>query len=117
MNYPEDTEIKEYTLRGPKFMDSYMEEHGISFFIHYQVRFTETGEIDTSDPTSNTVEEYFTDSIGIIVGEPIIDNDNPDSVHVSIFYTLKNVIPKDTLLEMAQKARTDYIHDKYHLNY
>ena len=117
LEYPKDTEIKEHTLKGPKFMDKYMEEHDISFYIHYQVLFTENGEIDTSDPKSNTVEEYYTDKIGIIIGEPIIENDDPSAVKVSIFYTLKNPIHKDELLEMAKKARIDYIHSKYDLDY
>lgn len=117
MEYPENTTIREYTLRGPKFMDAYMKEHGIKFYIHYQVLFTENGEVDTSNPKSNTVEEYFTEDIGIVIGEPIIENDDPEHLWVSIFYTLKDPIHKNDLLTMAKKARTDYIHDKYDLEY
>ena len=117
MEYPEETTITEYTLRGPKFMDSYMEEHGISFYIHYQVLFTENGDVDTSDPKSNTVEEYYTEDIGVVLDTPIIENDNPNHLWVSVFYTLKHPIHKNELLAMCKKARTDYIHEKYQLEY
>ena len=117
LEYPEGSKVREHTLKGPKFMDSYMEEHGIHFYIHYYVLFTEDGEVDYSDPKSNTVEEYYTEDIGIEIGVPIIENDDPAALKVSIFYTMKDPIHKDTLLTMAQNARTDYIHEKYDLPY
>ena len=117
MDYPKDTKIKEYVLKGPKFMDEYLEEHGLTFYAHYQVLFNEDGEVDTSNPKSNTVEPYYTDLIGILIGVPTIRNDNPDHLWVDVYYTLKDPIHKDELLERCKKARTDYIHEKYHLEY
>ena len=117
MEFPlNKTDVIEYTLRGNEFMDEYMREKGVNLYIKYQVLFTADGEIDTSDPTSNTVEEYFTDD-ELELNTAIIDNDDPYGVHVVIYYSLGNPLGKERLVAMAKEAREEYIHNKFNLGY
>lgn len=117
LQYPKDTKIKERIIKGSEFLDKFMEKNGIKYYKHYQVLFKENGDIDTSCPKSNTIEDYYTKDIGIVTGKAIIDNDDPAAVRVSIYFTADNPISKEDLFNMAKIGRIDYIHTKYDLEY
>lgn len=117
LEYPKDSKLRERTIKGPEFINEFMDEHGIKFYKHYQVLFKENGDIDKSDPKSDTVEDLYTKEIGIVTGEGIIENDDPAAVRVSVYYTLDDPIEESELLNIAKIARTEYIHNKYDLEY